>query len=460
MQMYDNFNKYKDNFNTDNTPGQAPFSSVLDNIGTFRHFSRSTPTNQADKKDFYTLYYRRQNLRLVQKLQCCKLGSEETIKKVTKQMLCCSSHSEVKEFEGNEAHITKTSKKCKSRYCLICSRIESNKNTMKFFNKATSEEHADFFQDRRFYFLTLTLKHNADIRNDNYLKELRSYISKLTRSKLFRDTFIQSKDKNNFGAIQSIEMTMNADSYHIHSHILICCHPLKNEVSKIETDLKNLWLKITGDSHQVRLDLIKWNPAVIEETEIEVTNDKLISVVSEVFKYVVKSESLSKMKGDQVDKMAQWIIDTKGKNFINALGYFRKLNLIRREKKEIIEETNKITPPVTSAAITKTIHIEGNAKLHKPLSKQLRRDILNYFKIVAIVDIHHDVTDIQDQTGDIFKTHFGKEIDDTFLINEIAAIKRQNAEWEQYQNEDHFGWFFNKDAAKVMNKEEPTECPF
>ena len=458
--MYDNNSNSANIFSSVNSSFQVPVSSVLDNIGTFRHFSRSTPSNQADKKDFYTLYYRRQNLRMIHKLSCCIHKEDETIKKVSKQLACCASHSEVKVHDGDEAHITKTSKKCKSRYCLICSRIESNKNTMKFFDKATSEEHSEFFSPRRFYFLTLTLKHNADIRNDNYLKELRSYITKLTRSKLFRDVFIQSKDKNNFGAIQSIEMTMSADSYHIHSHILICCLPLQDEVSKIEAKIRAAWSKISGDSDQVRLDLIKYTPGIVDENDIEVTQDKLISAVSEVFKYVVKSESLSKMRGDQVDKMAQWIIDTKGKNFINALGYFRKLNLIRRVKNEKKEDSNALPMPVTSALLTKTIHIEGNAKVHRPLSKTLRRQILDYFKIVAIIDIHHDVTDIQDQTSDIFKTHFGRELTDTFLASEIQTIKKHNAQWNEMQNQDLFSDFFNKKAAKNMNKEIYDEAPF
>lgn len=458
--MYDNILNNDPFLISQKCQSSGGVSSVLDNIGTFRHFERKTPTNPSDKKDFYLLYYRRQNLRMVHKLQNCSLADDENLKKVTKQLACCASHSEVREFENTEAHITKTSKKCKSRYCLICSRIQSNKNTMKFFDKATSEEHQDFFNPRRFYFLTLTVKHNSEIRNDNYLKEFRSYITKLTRSKLFRDTFIQSKDKNNFGAIQSIEMTMGADSYHIHSHILICCHPLTKNVSDIQESIRAVWSKITGDSDQVRLDLIKYIPGAIDENEIELTNDKLIGAVSEVFKYVVKSESLSKMKNEQVDKMAQWIIDTKGKNFINALGYFRKLELIRRVKEKSDDENVQASQPIQTAMITKTISIEGNAKVFHPISKQLRKQILTYFKIVAIVDVYHDVTDIEDQTANIFKTNTSREIDDTFIKGEIEQIKKQNKAWEQMQTEDLFGHWINKDTTKNMNREVLDKCPF
>lgn len=458
--MYDTFLNNDPFLITQKCQSSSAVSSVLDNIGTFRHFSRNTPTNNQDKKDFYLLYYRRQNLRLIHKLNQSSLNEDKSIKSVVKQLACCSSHSEVREFENSEAHISKTSKKCKSRYCLICSRIQSNKNTMKFFEKATSDEHQDFFNPRRFYFLTLTVKHDKDTRNDNYLKELRTYITKLTRSKLFKTEFIQGKDKMNFGAIQSIEMTMSADTYHIHSHILICCLPLKRNVADIQTDIRLLWNKLTGDSDQVRLDLVKYNPIQINDEEIDTSTDKLISAVSEVFKYVVKSESMSKMKDDQIDKMAQWIIDTKGKNFINALGYFRTLGLIRRVKEDKNDENVKASQPIQMAMITKTISIEGNAKVYHPISKQLRRQILQYFKITAIVDVYHDVTDIEDQTANIFKTNYSREIDDTFIKGEIATIKRQNAEWEKVQSEDLFGHHFNKNAATNMNREVLEKCPF
>ena len=458
--MYNNNSNVIHKINTEKSAKYQVSGSVLDNIGTFRQFCDTSATNFRHKKDFYTLYYRRKNLLLKHKLENTSQKSNDIIQKVCKNLACCSSLSEVKNYEDTEVHISKTSKKCKSRYCLICSRIESNKNTMKFIDKATSEEHAPFFQPRYFYFLTLTVRHNEETRQGNYLKDFRKNILQLTRSKIYKDTFIQSKDKNNYGAIQSIEMTISKDTYHIHSHSLICSLPIKEKINTLQENLRSAWSKITGDSDQIRIDLIKYNPEDNHDDPEDNGTESLIRSASEVFKYVVKSSSLNALKPDQMEMLADWMIATKGKNFINALGYFRKLGIVRRVKKDETGESAPNENPIKEVLLTKTININSNANLNLNYSKSARQQVLKYFKITAITDLFTDVTEIQDQVKDILKSFKNDEIIDTFMTAEVKEIKHKNKIWDDMQNEDLFSHHFNKRAAQDMNQMYHPDAPF
>jgi hypothetical protein len=434
--------------------------SVLDNIGTFRHFCDKTTSNHHHKKDFYTLYYRRKNLLLKHKLENSKKASEPIIQKVCKNLACCSSLSEVTQFDDSGVHITATSKKCKNRYCLICSRIESNKNTLKFIDKTTDPDHIDFFKARHFYMLTLTVRHNDEVRNDNYLKEFRNYVNKFQRSLIYKNTFIQSTDKMNYGGVQSIEMTISKGQYHIHSHSLLCALPIKRKINEVESDLRAAWSKITGDSDQIKLDLVR-NLEIKSNGEInEDEPNNLIKAVSEVFKYVVKCSSLSTLQSDQIEMLADWMIETKGKNFINALGYFRKLGIVRRVKKSETSEAAPIDQNKESINLTKTISINSNANLNFNYSKQARNQVLKYFKITSITDLFADVTDIETEVKDLFKEFKNDEILDTFMISELEKIKKNNHNWDQMQNTDFFSDHFQKEAAQRINNVPLQECPF
>lgn len=458
--MYNNNSNSHHNKCYTSQPTLASRCSVLDNIGTFRHFYDSNETNHRHKKDFYILYYRRKNLLLKHKLENCSLSYNPTIQKVCKNLACCSSLSEVTDYQNTEVHVSKTSKKCKSKYCLICSRIESNKNARKFINKVTDPEHEEFFKPRHYYFLTLTVKHNDEVRTDNYLKQFKEYVNKLQRSLIYRNYFIRSTDKNNYGAMSSTEMTISKGQYHIHNHSLICCLPLIRKVSEIELELKLAWKKITGDSDQIRLDLVKnYNPTDSDNPD-ENDNSALNSACAEIFKYVVKSDSLNNLSSGHTDLMAQWIIDTKGKNFINALGYFRKLGLIRRLKKSDNNEAAPLDDPINSVLLTKTISIDSNANMNFNYSKNARKDVLKYFKITGISSKFADVTDIKDDIGSILKDFTTDTIIDTFIDSELNKIRQINMEFDDWDNKFSNDSNYSHSRASNVADYEILEAPF
>lgn len=376
---------------------KTAFPSVLDNIETFRHFCPQNIDKKSSKRDFYLLYYRRKNLILKSKLENCSYSDNSTISKLCKSLACCSSNSIIDTTIQNETHITETSLKCKSKYCLICSRINSTKSTINFIQKINNPAHITFFKNKYWYFLTFTLKHNEDVRNYNYLPELRKNLNKFYRSKLFRDVFIQSKSKNNYGAINSIELTITKNGLHIHAHALICCNKLEQPINIIQNKIQNNWLKITNDSTQVRLDLIKKikSEDTIEAFDLE--KSTIAQEVIETFKYTVKSESLSKLTSQETDRMAEWIIETRGKNFINTHGYFRKLHLSDSDKNKEKFIKEKDYTNLKQSIVAKTISIDANRKYNHNFSKEQRKIITNDFYLTAITDYSADITDYRDQ---------------------------------------------------------------
>lgn len=414
---------------------QKDFYSVLDNIETFRQILSFSNRNISSKKDFYLLYYRRKNLQIKRNLEKSTKAENEIIKKTCKSLACCSSLSQLVENVNVDATIEKTSRKCKNRYCLICSRILSNKKVQQFKSKLNNPDHIDYFKKRHFYFLTVTLKHDAETRNFNYLNEFRENLTKLFRSVLFKNVFIQSKDKNNYGQMNSIEMTISKNLYHIHSHALICCLPLKSNITEIEKMLSKKWKEITKDSTIIRLDLIK-NLKFDDNDDLDNNeSEDVFNAISETFKYSVKSESLTNMKFNDVELIADWIIETKGKNFINAYGYFRKLKLgdTKHEKDE--NENEEIEIVERNEYLTRTIDIKTNANLNSNYNKNTRKQMLSYFKIIGVDNQAHMIDNDENDLHFLLNDFREDEILNTFLPEAVIANKESHNKFRKMKED-------------------------
>jgi hypothetical protein len=318
---------------------QSRFCSVLDTIGTLPHFLNDKETKKTHSRDFYTTYYRHRNLDTIKALKKSTHVHCKPIEKTIKALACCSHVAAVSNVEGQQMTIQQTSGRCKNRYCQICARIESNVLVNRFLDQVNDEGNKDFFNGKHFYFLTLTLKHDENTRNDIYLNYLRKYVSKLTNSKDFKNIFQIQDKKNDWAAYQSIEMTISKSQYHIHAHMIIVARPLLRKVKDCEDKIRSKWKSITKDSDIIRLDLVK-NKIDSQSADNENDlNEAIRAASSELFKYIIKTPDTNKMIESDIDMLANWIIETKGKNFINALGYFRHNSIIKSRIKK--NEENK-----------------------------------------------------------------------------------------------------------------------
>jgi hypothetical protein len=234
--------------------------------------------------------------------------------------------------------------------------------------------------------------------------------------------------------MNSIEMTISKNQYHIHSHALICCHPLKNHIKNIEKMLSDKWKTITGDSTIIRLDLIR-NLKYTEENELDnQESSDVFDKIAETFKYTVKSESLNSMKFEDTELIANWIIDTKGKNFCNAYGYFRRLKLVD-EKKNNDENENEIDiNPNEKKLLSRTVDVVTNINLDTNYSKNTRKQMLTYFKINGIKNDFVEIDDNEMDLRYLLKSYESDEILNTLLPNAVTNHIKSNEEFNKIKD--------------------------
>lgn len=286
--------------------------SVLDNKETLTQFLRDSKEQKGSsqhRRNYFLTKGRFINLTVATALDKSINCKNTEINKVVRGLRYCSKLNMIKSDFTGEIENLKSTARCKSPHCAICRRARSGRLAARLMAAILDDENADLFHYNQFYFLTLTMKHDKDTRNYNYLKEFKEASKKLTRSKIYKKHFK--------GAITSIENVIGKD-YHIHSHSLLV-GDIQGKVNELQQELSKKWLKLTGDSFMLSLDLIKTN--------------NLHKSIIEVVKYSTKIMKLKELEGERLELLANWIIDTKGQNFVNVSGYFRGLELTSNKSK-------------------------------------------------------------------------------------------------------------------------------
>jgi hypothetical protein len=181
-------------------------------------------------------------------------------------------------------------------------------------------------------------------------------------------------------------------------------------------------------------------------------NSSIRNAVSEVFKYIIKSPDPKKLNDDEIDLFANWIIETRGKNFINALGYFKKNSIIKSRVKNNEERKIDDNYLYNELFLSRTVDLKGNAPINAIMSKNVRKDTLEYFKLDRLEGEIIDVSDILEHVDDILKScsYSVETIED--LKEAVKKIHVNNQFNEDVQNK--FDEYLNDrfDKVKAANR--------
>jgi len=407
------------------------FTSVLDTKETLSHFSTEKCGHSSQIRDFTTAHYRYRNLFTAHILENSDHWNEDAILKAIKRLRFCKSTGTIEVNEKNQATIHKSGLTCKSAHCSICNRAKSNKLAMRFVEAYSDVDNKELFQDKHFYFLTLTVKHNEVVRKDIYLKEFNDYCNKLFRSKIWRTSFNVDQKKNQAGWIHCRECTFTKNGYHIHAHIIVCSSKIKSKAKELENELRNKWKKITKDSTGVRLDLLKRLYKFDKQGKRMIDNGQLIRTVKELFKYGTKIGKIHSEDTERINMFAKWIIKTKGQNFVNASGLFRKLGITgatskydkKIERKEKKENCTYHFGPISK--IKFLVSPVGD------IPKNEKKEVLDLACISAIDDHFKEVTDIYDLMQDYHRVGLTDKQYNDLIDGWILHAKKLKSELDQ-----------------------------
>ncbi|MEM9887049.1 MAG: protein rep [Bacteroidota bacterium] len=370
------------------------------------------------RSSFITASYRHKNLKLAEKLEDHTRGFEPEINKVIRNLRFCSSLALVESYDNKNAAIVETSHSCKNPHCAICARNRATKLTNRLLAAIRDPGNKDRFDGKYFYFLTLTVKHDANTRQGIYLDEFNGYFNSLVRSSIWKKYFPTTKISESSpplsGWIHNRECTLTPNGYHIHAHILLCAPRLTAKAKDVQAAIRDKWLKITGDSNIVRFDLIRFSKSqLIENAKANISvnnsadanknaNSATIDfgAIREVFKYSVKSGQMKNLadgtpEGNaKMDNYVEWILKTKGKNFINCSGLFRGLQITGAKSKydEAVEKPALLDS--CNYAIGKTSDIRFNYSESKEYSKTFRKKLLEKVYVKRLWKSFQDVSDI------------------------------------------------------------------
>lgn len=394
-------------------------SSLLDNKETLLHFLNDCKDNKGSvehRSNYFKTKGRHINLTVANKLKNSKHYENAIIEKTVHRLFYCSSLNLLKsDWLGNVKNV-KSSNRCKNAHCAICRRARSGKLAARLKAAILDKENEELFNNHKFYFLTLTMKHDKDTRNYNYLKEFKEVSAKLRRSKLYKKHFK--------GAVTSIENVIG-DQYHIHSHSLLI-GALKGNVKDIKEQLVKKWNTLTSDSFILDLALIK--------------AEGLHRSIMEVVKYSTKIMKLSELNGKRLDLLATWIIETKGQNFVNVSGIFRGLELTGNKSKY----DTKIEPlqleESDTVVLGKTSLQKFNFNTNRTYSKKGKeaRDKYLYLK-----SVDETALIIDGGNGQVLMS----ELSNDFKENDLQLIK------DSFEHLDSFVFDLSEDNKEI-------EAPF
>lgn len=373
---------------------EAEFCSELDNKETFLHRPTPTATASTGHRAYTTTEQRKRNLTLANKLDQSPYSTHEEVNKTIRSLRWCGQNSIIEENQDNNLSIFRTSGSCKSPHCTICQARKAAKISTRLSNYLNSTAYTDNYSDNYFYFLTLTLKHNSTTRSDFYLEELQQYLRKLYRTKAFKDLFNFSTNTKKSGFISNIELTITQNGFHLHSHILISCPRLTLKIKEAENLIRAEWFRLTKDSTVISLDLVKNRSRKDTSETYNYTQTDLFSAVKEITKYQVKTSDPNQFTDVDVDLYCTFLIESKGKNFLNTHGLFRGISLTSYKSKFDTKENIKVQREDCKYYIARTVDIKFNKYVSKALSKQDQKELLSDIKIIALPLLSIDVTNI------------------------------------------------------------------
>lgn len=419
-----------------NSRSVAP--SVLDTKETFRQKSAETSINTGvpnpDLPTFFKSLYKVRNYRLADALEKSHFSENPEVLKVIRNLRFCNSVSVIENTNGS---IYRMNMSCKNKFCYLCCRAKSAKLSSRMMALLD-----DKFTDRakyHFYFLTLTLQHNDKVRRSLYLKELKDLMNKLYKSKLFTTHFTSDRNKK-VGIIQAIENKITKKGNHIHSHNLIMSNKIKIPVNQLESLIREKWKRLSKGSYQIKLDLVRSNNK---------NSNDVLGAVKELFKYSIKTDDSNRISNKEADRIAYWIIKTKGQNMINARGLLRGHG-ITALKCKYDEKPERNIDNDSKYFLVRPSKLVYNYSLYKKSSKE-ERSLLK--KDVKLLDMPGalDITSVADDIEFVFSQDL--------KANEIFDVfdKRIN---EKYEYDNTECWFdgntkevIDKSTGEVLRRE-------
>jgi len=457
-----------------NTVPLMQFDSCNDGTGEamFFHNTADQKGTSLQKQSFISSYYKVYNIQLVDKLEKCVHAAHPTIQAQVKGLSCCSHLSKVLVHDGNghsepNAFIQGTSAKCRKSLCPRCNSIKATKLKKRFFNAYESEECQELFEDKHFYLITLTLKHNTNgTRSEVYLNQLKRYVANLRRSEIWQQYFPYSKNNPASGYAQSYELTLTDNGFHIHSHILMCAPRIQHKIKKVEDAFRLKWFQLTGDSTGFRLDLVKTGNTT-KDTGIK-KGIKLEKILGEILKYTVKagtdkkisdsksikfeSGKLIGMDLSKIDLLAEWLICTRGQKMLTSNGFFKGMELFKTGKSKWDFEDEE-DEPIGNAPrqyryfVGKTAQLKYNYSLTKGYSKVQRYSVLDDIFIKEIPRNFIEITNCVDEFDKYFKLLVNDSDTKNFLKSWVTYCENQKIEQELTQE------FIDKLSPTVVNAE-------
>lgn len=437
----------------------ADFGSVLDTKETFAHFRASEPGKPSVKNSFIRVAYRHRNLDLAKWLDSTPSGWDGHVNKTIRRLRFCSAYSIIKASQEG-AEVESSSKSCKSPHCAICSRRRSTQISKRVVAAIQDKENEFRFKDKRFYFLTLTLKHDEKTRTGVYLDELKDYTKKLYRSKLWKDQFPFKKASMQSGWITCMETTISEETgYHIHAHIMICGPKLKTKATVFENEIRKKWRKVTGDSFIVQFQLLDLKKTADPMASAADKEKEVHGVVAELIKYGTKAGNFKSWNSAKAELYADWVEKTKGANFVTCSGLFRGLELAGAKSRydEGREEESGVGEWVqdqeASYLMGPTSSIRFNSGT-SAVSPELRKKILESVMLTKASGFQ-DVTNVVSQIRYLQNYGFGEEERETVmrLIEEakegviVSEIKPMAVEDIEERNRQMQLWQFKMPKA-------------
>jgi hypothetical protein len=236
--------------------------------------------------------------------------------------------------------------------------------------------------------------------------------------------------------LTSIENVISDKGYHIHSHSL-CAGNVNEKITNLQDKFKAKWLKITGDSDIISLDLIK--------------SENLQGAILEVVKYATKITNLNDLKGTKLDNYVNWIIQSKGQNFVNCSGIFRGLELTGNKSKY---DSKKPTAELDNSYI---YHIGRSAKMdfnfatlknYSEVGKQHMKKNLKLLKV--------------DPDGFVVNSHFRfgmwLDLEGNLTPENLKLLK--DSILESYEDDEDFGDQANFEGMQYKDSTGDEVCPF
>lgn len=242
----------------------------------------------------------------------------EVFEKASTKIHLCSTYGAFREVSPGQIHKVGQAL-CKNKFCPVCQSVLSWKRREKaaeFF-----EENQEEMTDYNFFHLVLTLRHNENHRNYNYVEEI------LKNFKDLRGTNSKKKDYQKWkifveGGYYSVEIKQGKDSPHIHIHSIIMT---KKDVKSPDLSfIQKNWKTITGDSDQIKVEPIFFLQEKYEEGAVKYERkdgstawkinynpeihgiEHLKNAFMESLKYTIKTDDiLGDMKGKVDDKQKE-----------------------------------------------------------------------------------------------------------------------------------------------------------